>query len=228
MVKRLSKLAINFGLIPLVYYLIRLYLLLVRIRVLNEDWLINHLERGERAIIALWHQRIFLVMSYAKRVGALSPSVMISKSRDGEIIARILSRLNFRPVRGSSSRHGRKALAAMVAEMAHHPLAAHVVDGPQGPRGIVKAGLITMAQLSGAAIFPLYASVDRAWILKSWDRFLIPKPFSQVLIRWGRPLYIPEYLDAERFETTRLQVEQKMRENQEGDDHQWGWTGELL
>lgn len=228
MIKRLSTLVIKFGLVPLLYYLIRLYLLPVKIRVLHEDRLIDHLERGGRAIIALWHQRIFLAIRYARRIGGFSPSVMISQSRDGEIIASIVSRLNFRPVRGSSSRGGKKALTAMVADMAHHPLAGHVVDGPQGPRGVVKAGLITMAQLTGAAIFPLYASVDRAWMLESWDRFLIPKPFSQILIRWDKPLYIPEHLDAERFETIRGQVEQQMRGNQDGDDQKQGWTEGLL
>ncbi|MDI6776085.1 MAG: lysophospholipid acyltransferase family protein [Syntrophales bacterium] len=224
----IKRLAIKFGIIPFLYYLIRLYFLLVRISVRDEDWLVDHLNGGGRAIIAAWHQRIFLFMSYAKRLGVFSPSVMISQSRDGEMIASIMSRLNIRPVRGSSSRNGRKALAAMVTDIAHHQLAAHVVDGPQGPRGVVKEGLITMAQLSGAAIFPLYASVDRAWILKSWDRFLIPKPFSQVLIRWDRPLYIPEHLDAESFETIRLQVEEQMRENQDADDRCWGWAEGLL
>lgn len=228
MLKRLSGLAIKFGIIPFLYYLIRLYFLLVRIRVRDEDWLVDHLAGGGRAIIAAWHQRIFLFMSYAKRVGVFSPSVMISQSRDGEMIASIMSRLNIRPVRGSSSRNGGKALAAMVADIAHHQLAGHVVDGPQGPRGVVKEGLITMAQLSGAAIFPLYASVSRAWVLKSWDHFLIPKPFSQILIRWDRPLYIPERLDAEGFETIRLQVEQQMRQNQDMDDQRWGWAGGLL
>jgi len=228
MLKRLSGLAIKFGIIPFLYYIIRLYFLLVRIRVRDEDWLVDHLDGGGRAIIAVWHQRIFLFMSYAKRLGVFSPSVMISQSRDGEMIARIMSRLNIRSVRGSSSRNGRKALAAMVADMAHYPLAGHVVDGPQGPGGVVKEGLITMAQLSGAAIFPLYASVNRAWALKSWDRFLIPKPFSRILIRWDRPLYIPEHLDAEGFETIRLQVEQQMRQNQDADDRHWGWAKGLL
>ncbi|MFA4915995.1 MAG: lysophospholipid acyltransferase family protein [Syntrophales bacterium] len=228
MVKYLSKLAINCGLIPAAYYLIRLYFLLVRVRIINESYLLEHLEGGKRAIIALWHQRIFLSMSYAKRLGAFSPAVMISESRDGEIIARILSHVNFRPVRGSSSHHGRKALAAMVADMVHHKLAAHILDGPRGPRGIVKAGLITMAQLSGAAILPLYASVNRAWVLKSWDRFLIPKPFSHVLLRWDQPLYIPQHSDAEEFEAIRLQMEKQLRESQEGDDRRFGWTESLL
>ncbi|MDO8784869.1 MAG: lysophospholipid acyltransferase family protein [Syntrophales bacterium] len=228
MLKRLSGLAIKFGIIPFFYYLIRAYFLLVRIRVVHEDWLVDHLNGGGRAIFAVWHQRIFLFMSYAKRIGVFSPSVMISQSRDGEMIASIMSRLNIRPVRGSSSRGGRKALAAMVADIAYHQLAAHVVDGPQGPRGVVKEGLITMAQLSGAAIFPLYASVSRAWVLKSWDHFLIPKPFSRILFRWDRPLYIAENLDAQQFETMRLQVEQQMRQNQDADDCLLGWAEGLL
>ena len=92
----------------------------------------------------------------------------------------------------------------------------------------MKAGLITMAQRSGAAIFPLYASVSRAWVLKSWDHFLIPKPFSLITIRWDRPLYVAEDSDAQQFEKMRLQVEEQMRQNQDADDCLLGWAGGLL
>ena len=101
-----------------------------------------------------------------------------------------------------SSRGGRKALAAMIADLAEHPFAVHVVDGPRGPRGVIKAGLISMAQLSGVPIVPVAISVTRAWVLKSWDRFLIPKPFSTVFVRWGAPIAVPASLDDTAFETT--------------------------
>jgi lysophospholipid acyltransferase (LPLAT)-like uncharacterized protein len=107
-------------------------------------------------------------------------------------------------------------------------MAVHVLDGPRGPRGVVKPGLIVMAQLSAAPIFPVYISCDSAWILNSWDRTVIPKPFSTITVRWDDPIYVPEKLDDETFEKTRKQIEQHMKENQNKDDAEKGWIYPLL
>jgi len=228
MVKTLSKFVLRFGLIPLAHGLLRLYFLSVRVRSVGEEGFRAHLGRGGQAIAAFWHQRILAVVDYAGRFSEWAPSVMISRSRDGDLIADVCRRLNFRPVRGSSSRGGREALAEMVAVLAENPFAAHALDGPQGPRGVVKAGIIRMAQLSGVPIVPVYISVDRAWVLRSWDRFLIPKPFSTVVVRWGEPIPVPAVLDEARFEGLRREVEALMRANQEEEDRQRGWKESLF
>lgn len=212
---------------PLAYFLVRSYLLLVRIRVLNEDTVLQYLQTGRKAIGAIWHQRFFGVIGYARKFSKFSPSAMISMSRDGEWIAQVALRLGIRPVRGSSTRGGKEALAAMVQDLAQNQVAIHGVDGPQGPKGEVKAGLIRMAQLSGAAIIPIYISVDRAWITRSWDRFLIPKPFSRILVRFGEPVFVPENMESETFEATRLEVEKKMIQGHAQDDLNWGWERPL-
>ena len=227
MITGLSTFAIRYGLVPIAHWILRLYLLMVRIRIFREEELFAHLHRGGKGIIAVWHQRIFLVISYAQRFKDFTPVAMISKSRDGDLIADVARRLNFRPVRGSSSRGGREALAEMVAQLSTHPLAVHAVDGPQGPRGLVKAGIIRMAQLSGAPIIPVYISVNRAWVLRSWDRFLIPKPFSTVWVRWDEPIPVPAMLDNDAFDAIRMQIEKRMLDNQKEDDRQRGW-GETL
>jgi lysophospholipid acyltransferase (LPLAT)-like uncharacterized protein len=227
MIKGLSTFAIRYGLVPIAHWILRLYLLMVRIRIFREEELFAHLHRGGKGIIAVWHQRIFLVISYAQRFKDFTPVAMISKSRDGDLIADVARRLNFRPVRGSSSRGGREALAEMVAQLSTHPLAVHAVDGPQGPRGLVKAGIIRMAQLSGAPIIPVYISVNRAWVLRSWDRFLLPKPFSTVWVRWDEPIPVPAMLDNDAFDAIRMQIEKRMLDNQKEDDRQRGW-GETL
>lgn len=228
MIKSLSRIAVRYALIPMVHWIVRLYLCLIRISWVNEEGLRDHLRKGGKAIAALWHQRIFPVITYAQRFSEFAPAAMISQSRDGEIIADVARRLNFRPVRGSSSRGGREALAAIIRDLAEHPFAVHAVDGPQGPRGVVKAGLISMAKLSGAPIFPLYISADRAWVLRSWDRFIIPKPFSRVVIRWDGPIHVPAELDEAAFEALRREIEQRMRENQEAEDRKLGWTESLF
>lgn len=228
MLKGLSRFAIKYGLIPAIYAIIRLYFCLIRVRSINEDTIMQYLRGGGTGIAAIWHQRIPLVLTYARRFGEFAPLVMISQSRDGDIIAAVCRLLNFRPVRGSSSRGGREALAAIVAELASQRAAVHAVDGPQGPRGVIKSGLIRMAQLSGAAIAPLSISVNRAWILKSWDRCLIPKPFSTILVHWDELLPVPGTMDNIAFESIRLEIEKRMRENQAADDRGCGWRESLL
>lgn len=228
MIKTLSRFAIRYGLIPVAYGLLRLYLCLIRIRSEREGEFLEHLSRGGGAIAAVWHQRILLVVRYARRFREFTPAAMISRSRDGDLIADVCRRLNFRPVRGSSSRGGREALSEIIAALSVNPFAVHAVDGPQGPRGVIKAGLIRMAQLSGTPIVPVYISVDRAWILGSWDRFLIPKPFGTVMVRWGEPIPVPAGLDDAAFEILRLDIEKRMRENQDRDDRESGWSETLF
>ncbi|MGC9975324.1 MAG: lysophospholipid acyltransferase family protein [Syntrophales bacterium] len=228
MIKYLSRFALNYGLMPVAQYLVCAYLLLTRIKAIDEHNGLEHLKSGQKMIAAIWHQRILVVMGYARRFGGYKPSVMISQSRDGEMIAKIYSRFNFRPIRGSSSRGGKEALANMVEDLVHHQMAVHIVDGPRGPRGVVKPGLIVLAQLSRVPIIPVYISVNRAWVLNSWDRFIIPKPFSTVVIRWDNPIYVPESMDSEAFENTRKNIEQHLKENQMRDDQEQGWGTPLL
>jgi lysophospholipid acyltransferase (LPLAT)-like uncharacterized protein len=200
---------------------------MIRVRVSQEDVFLRFVKSGRKGIAAIWHQRIPGVLGYVRKFRYLSMSVMISKSRDGDWIAPVVQWLGLRPVRGSSSRGGRKALAAMVEDLATNQIAAHVVDGPRGPKAVVKAGLISMAQLSGAAIIPVYISVNRAWIARSWDRCLIPKPFSRVLVRFGQPIDVPQQMESEAFEALRLEVEKKMIEGHALDDLNWGWEKPL-
>ena len=228
MIKYLSRFALKYSVITCAYYLVRAYFSLIKIRAVNENMVFDHLKSGQKMIVAVWHQRIILVVEYAKKFSVYAPSAMISQSRDGDIIAKVASLLNFRPVRGSSSRGGKEALADMIADLAENQMAVHALDGPRGPRGVVKPGLIVMAQSAGVPVVPVYISVDRAWALKSWDRTLIPKPFSTITVRWDDPIVVPEDIDEETFESTRKQMEQHMKENQNKDDAEKGWISPLL
>jgi hypothetical protein len=224
----LSKFAIRFGLIPIAYGLLRLYFLSIRTRTDRKEELRAYLRQGGKLIAAIWHQRILIALDFARGFGDFTPSVMISQSRDGDMIADVYRRLNFRPVRGSSSRGGRRAMAEMVKDLAVNQTAVHVVDGPQGPRGVIKAGLISMAQLSGVPIIPISVTATRAWVLGSWDRFLIPKPFSTVHVYWDNPIRVPPDLDGDLFEAYRLKIERQMRESQESLDRSLGWRESLF
>lgn len=143
---------------------------------------------AEAEVYAFWHRALLLA---AYRYRGLGIRILISASFDGELIARVVQRLGFVPVRGSSSRGGAVGLLQLTrAREAGHKVAL-TVDGPRGPMYVVKPGAAAMAlrACSTASCFHLHA--ERAWLLRSWDRFIIPKPFSRVRIVWQAPLHQP-------------------------------------
>jgi lysophospholipid acyltransferase (LPLAT)-like uncharacterized protein len=135
---------------------------------------------------------------------------MISQSKDGDIIAGIAEKSGWHTVRGSSSRNGGRALKEMVGRLERTGLAAHIVDGPRGPAGIIKAGVVSLARAAGAVVVPIYATSDRAWYFKSWDRFMLPKPFAKVTLRFGEMMDLTEGEDDKDFENHRLHLQQIM------------------
>ena len=216
-----------YRLIPVCYYLLRFYLSLLRLRVVGEEIALGCLADYGRVIVAVWHQRFLPALAYVTKFRNFEPIVMISQSRDGELAARLAERLGLVPVRGSSTRGGTTALAAILKALKKNPAVIHIVDGPTGPKGIVKPGLISMAQVSGAVILPVIVSVDRAWIMGSWDRFLVPKPFSKVTIEWGPPLFVPQDLDSARHEEFRAEIEKRLSEGYAQADLSSGWKHPL-
>jgi lysophospholipid acyltransferase (LPLAT)-like uncharacterized protein len=227
MAVRLPSFLLKCGLIPCTYYLLRMYLSLVRVNVIGEEAVLQHLANHGRIIAAIWHQRFFPALAYITKFRKFRLCVMISQSKDGDLVAPIAKRLGLEPVRGSSSRGGKKALETILKILEDRPGVVHIVDGPRGPKGEVKTGLIRMAEVSGAAIFPIFVSADRAWVMGSWDRFIVPKPFSRVQIRWGQPSVIPKTSDQESFERYRKEIENRLAEGYAEDDLSWGWEEPL-
>ena len=111
---------------------------------------------------------------------------------------------------GSSSRNGREALKQMIANLKESKLAAHIVDGPRGPSGKVKSGVIRLAHATDAVIVPFSVSAEKAWYFNSWDKFLLPKPFSKVFLRFGEMIKFDRVKDREIFEGQRKQLEEIM------------------
>ena len=195
----------------LAYRLIRLYTLTLRLRIESEAGWRAHLEGGGTVLLCCWHQQFFAAIRHYRTYRHYRPSLMISRSADGELIAAVARRTGWRAVRGSSSRGGRSALAKMIRAVRESRFGAHVVDGPKGPAFRVKPGLIRLAHRAGAAVVPFYVTADRAWYARSWDRFMLPKPFARVVLRFGDPIELPPTNDAEEFERQRRQVEAVMR-----------------
>lgn len=167
------------------------------LRMLGASWRIGYdipesvrrLESdGEQVVYAFWHQHLLsLVYAYRDR----SVVVLVSESKDGEIISQILHRLGSGTARGSSSRGGLRALHEAIRQgRAGSPLAI-TPDGPRGPRQVLQAGVLLIAQRAGLPIVPLAAAATPEHRLRSWDRFEIPLPFSRVRIFAGEPIVLP-------------------------------------
>jgi lysophospholipid acyltransferase (LPLAT)-like uncharacterized protein len=117
---------------------------------------------------------------------------MASRSKDGEIIARWLTRNGILPARGSTSKGGGTALLEMIEWVQAGHSAALTVDGPKGPPRVVQPGILQLARRTGAWILPASGASTRPWFLRSWDRYLVPKPFSRCVVAYGEPFPAPE------------------------------------
>jgi lysophospholipid acyltransferase (LPLAT)-like uncharacterized protein len=162
---------------------------------------------GRQPIYCLWHDRIFAGTYFLRDRGIV---VITSQSLDGEYIARFLKRFGFGTVRGSSNRGGVKALVEMIRYMRRGLSMAFTVDGPRGPRYVVKTGAIALAKKTGSPIVPFSVECSRFWTVDSWDRMQIPKPFTRARFMLGEPIEVPAEIDAEGVEEKRLELERAL------------------
>jgi len=195
----------------LLYKFIRIYSLTYRLEVENEAaWLEDYLHNNGSIILCVHHQQFFAAIRYFQRYKSYKPGLMISQSKDGEFIAGVANRTGWTTVRGSSSRCGQEALKGMIDHLAKHRLAGHIIDGPRGPVGVVKPGAIKLAHATNSVIVPFYTRADRAWYARSWDRFLLPKPLSKVVLRFGEKMVFKQTETSEAFEEQRKTLEDIM------------------
>ena len=192
------------------YHLIRAYSWTFRLRVENDKPWLDYLKNGGRVLLCCWHQQFFAAIRHFKTYAIYHPSLMISQSKDGDIISGIAEKSGWHAVRGSSSRDGGRALKEMISHLKHSGLAAHVVDGPKGPAGVIKAGVISLARAAEAVVVPVYATSDRAWYFKSWDRFMLPKPFARVTLHFGEMLDLTSAGSDQDFEPHRVRLQETM------------------
>jgi lysophospholipid acyltransferase (LPLAT)-like uncharacterized protein len=156
-------------------------------------------------IYCFWHRSLLGAAHYYRNWRI---AILISRSYDGELIARTVEKLGFTAVRGSSSRGGSAALLAARDEFRKGSNVAFTADGPRGPVYKAKPGAVRLAQMTGAGyVGAFYVHPVSAWKLKSWDEFLIPKPFSRAVVSFARVVPIPAELDEAELEAKRAEVE---------------------
>lgn len=165
--------------------------------------------RNKPVIFALWHGRLLPLLYHHRYQGVTG---LVSRSADGEYLARILQSWGFEVARGSSSRGGMPALREVVRIARSGGSIAITPDGPRGPRQKMKQGVLTAAQLSGLPLLPVSAAATRAWWFEGWDRFLVPKPFATVYVRYGDLIEVPRDATPADLAALEQRVENKINE----------------
>jgi lysophospholipid acyltransferase (LPLAT)-like uncharacterized protein len=139
-------------------------------------------------IYSFWHRAVFASAWLWRKAGI---AVMVSRSFDGEYIARTIEKLGFVAVRGSSSRSGATALLGLKTQLEQGNLVAFTIDGPRGPKYVAKPGPVLLSRVSAAPMAAFYVALSDAWVLNTWDALMIPKPFSKALVRFSAKVQVP-------------------------------------
>lgn len=173
-----------------------------------QDHDVHHLESivasGKAGIAAFWHYSLIMVVY---RLRGYSAMAMVSSSRDGEYIARLLHRLGLKSARGSRNRKRVQALKELIKAAGQGTHCAIVADGSQGPALVAQPGAILLSAKTGSAILPMVCTASSYWTIRSWDRTIIPKPFSRINCFFSQPITVPPDIDSAGIEQFRLQLE---------------------
>jgi len=174
-------------------------------------------EPDKPVIFCIWHNRLALsLILYREYVKSRWPhrcmAGMVSASRDGGMLARVLQLFGVKPIRGSSSRRGAQALREAASALKENHDLAITPDGPRGPCYDLQPGIVSVAQLTGSPIIPVSYRLSWKKTLKSWDRFQIPLPFARCEVRLGKAVEVSRHLTQDEFESIRQTLENTMRE----------------
>jgi lysophospholipid acyltransferase (LPLAT)-like uncharacterized protein len=169
-----------------------------RVETVHEERWLAPLKAGRPHLFLLWHDALLPLLWHHRGRGV---TIVVSLAQDGQYLAAYARQIGYRAAVGSSTRGGVRALAGAVKALQAGSAVAFTPDGPRGPRRKFKGGALLAAQKGGAVVVPLHAAANRAWRLRSWDRFLVPKPFARVRIAYGATFAVlpgPEGLEEAR------------------------------
>lgn len=203
----------------LLSYIIFLLLLILkltyRFEYRNKEILnnLNDNNKDKAYILAIWHQNILAsILAHLDR----KYSMIISPSKDGEYVAKVCQFFGHQPIRGSSSKGGVKALINSIKSLKSGVPSAVAIDGPRGPRFQIKPGVFEMAKKSGVPIIPMTVSPKSYWTFeKAWDKFRFPRPFTTIVINYGKPIYIEENISKNDIINYRNQLYETLLSDEE-------------
>jgi len=196
--------------------LLRIWIWTLRIRYVDVGYQIRGMPWGRtHGIYVFWHQRMLVFAALYRNSDV---RVLISQHGDGDMIARVVERLGFRPVRGSSTRGGIRATLEILRQDTKGVTIAITPDGPRGPRHAFQEGAIYLASRTGLPIYPVAVACKRHAKLPTWDGFILPCPFTATVVRIGEPFEVPRNADREAIVVARQEAEQRLRELTETTD----------
>jgi lysophospholipid acyltransferase (LPLAT)-like uncharacterized protein len=156
-----------------------------------------------KQIFCFWHQCVLPSAVYFRRSHT---TILISKSFDGELIARTAACFGYSAARGSSTRGAREGIEGLTRVVESDKPAIFTADGPRGPIYQSKMGPVRLAQGTGAPIGAFHVEPEHAWVMNSWDRFLVPKPFTRIVVSWARWTRVPADCTADELEQKRVEL----------------------
>lgn len=211
-------------------WFVRLWFGTVRIKIINrriyEEYFLNNKEKGN-VVAASWHRHAIFFFYFFRNIK--NGVAMVSRSKDGELIARVGKRFGYYSVRGSSSKGGGEALHAMIDYInkgGAPKICGTAVDGPRGPARVLKKGMLVLAKETGSYFIPLACSGTKVITFhKAWDKTIIPYPFSTVVMEFHDPFIIPKDISEEELENLRVRTEKIFNELTDNVDKIAGYNG---
>lgn len=210
------------GLPPFIYWFLRGMARSIRWVEVNPEparqlWL-----GGQRVILAFWHNRMLMAPFFYRGRGL---KILISRHTDGEIIRRVMLYFGFGSVRGSSTRGGAEAFRALLRSVEQGKDIVITPDGPRGPRYKVQKGIVELARKTGLPIIAVSFSTKHRLEIPSWDRLVLPRPFTQGVFIWDHPLWVPPQADSSQREILREALEERMKLITKAADDYFGVSG---
>jgi len=199
----------------LVYLLVRVVSATIRYEWRDTSGLLS-VDKSQPVIFCVWHNRLALCLEVSRIFlrdiqRPCKLAAMVSASKDGGLLARVLEHFDVQPVRGSTSRRGRQALLELIGWAEQGYDLAITPDGPRGPCYVVQEGVIALAQLTGRPILPVSYQLTWKITVKSWDRFQIPLPFTKCVMHLTPPIYVPREISEDEREQLRAEVETRLK-----------------
>lgn len=187
----------------------------------SEERELSVLNQCGGCIYATWHQRMFW---FFYDFGSRHVTMMISRSKDGEYANALALRLGFYSVRGSNSFSGREAMSELIELLKQRRghKAGMMADGPTGPPRLLKMGSIKIAKETGLPIIPMMYGAKRRIVFKSWDRYFLPLPFTDIVVLHGEPVFVPPHADESECERLRQLISCRMNDMADRCDTWWG------
>lgn len=194
---------------PLIARTVQLLHQTCNFKVIGQEYEKEALRAGHSIIYTTWHFAFPGVVYYFRNRNGM---LMVSRSRDGEWASRVLWRLGYQTVRGSTGKGGGAALRQIITHIrAGHP-GGFIADGSQGPALVAQKGIIILARYTRAPLVPVSMAARPCWRFRSWDRTLLPKPFSRIAFVFGPPIWVDSRASSAEIETGRRQLEKSLNE----------------